>query len=102
MNEIEQLISIIFNNFNIPYIISINIFTYTIIKIVDYFNGQKKVSCGLKRVILLICTIVLAILYKLLTNIENEVLLNSSISAPVIYSWAIKPIVEKFGVGYKK
>lgn len=102
MSDIEQVIHIIFTNFDIAYIVSINVLTYSIIKIVDYFNGKKKVPCGLKRLILLICTIVLAIIYKLSTDITNYVLLNSSICAPVIYSWIIKPIIEKIGVGYKK
>lgn len=101
MSDIEQVTHIIFTNFDIAFIVSINVLTYSIIKIVDYFNGTKKVSCGLKRLILLICTIVLAIIYKLLTDIDNYILLNSSICAPVIYSWIIKPIITKIGVGYK-
>ena len=101
MNETQELIQVIFNNFDIAYIFSINVLTYSIIKIVDYFNGPRKVACGIKRLILLICTIVLAIIYKLLTDIDNYVLLNSSICAPIIYSWIIKPIITKIGVGYK-
>lgn len=101
MEEIRNVINILFNNFDLAFILSINIFTYFIIKCVDYFNGTKKVSCILKRLILLICTIVLAIIYKVSTDITNYVLLNSSICAPVIYSWIIKPIIKKIGIGYK-
>lgn len=98
----NKLIDIIFENFDIPYILSIIILTYMVIKFIDYFNGDKKVSCLLKRIILLSCTFILAIAYKLFTDIDNYILINSSICAPVIYSWVIKPIVEKIGVGYKK
>ena len=97
----EKLIDIIFTNFDIAYILSINVLTYSIIKIVDYFNGSKKVACGIKRLILLICTLVCAIVYKLLVDIDNYVLLNSSICAPIIYSWLIKPILSQIGIGYK-
>lgn len=101
MEEIRNIINILFNNFDLAFILSINVLTYSIIKIIDYFNGTKKVSCILKRIILLICTIVLAIIYKVSTDITNYVLLNSSICAPVIYSWFIKPIIKKIGIGYK-
>lgn len=98
----EQLIDIIFNSFDIPFILSINVLTYSIIKIVDYFNGTRKVACGIKRLILVICSIVLGIIYKFSTDIDNKVLINSVICAPVIYSWIIKPIIDKIGIGYKK
>ncbi len=97
-----EIINIITDNFDIAYILSINVLTYSIIKIIDYFNGTKKVVCGIKRLILLICTIVLAIVYKCYTDIDFYILLNSSICAPVIYSWVIKPIIQKIGIGYKK
>lgn len=100
MNNME-IINIITDNFDIAYILSINVLTYSIIKIIDYFNGTKKVACGIKRLILLICTIILAIVYKFCTDIDSYVLLNSSICAPVIYSWIIKPIIKKIGIGYK-
>ena len=96
-----EIINIITDNFDIAYILSINVLTYSVIKIIDYFNGTKKVVCGIKRLILLICTVVLAIVYKFYTDIDNYVLLNSSICAPVIYSWIIKPILKKIGLGYK-
>ena len=98
MNEIFE---IVLNNFDVAYIISVNVLVYVVIKIVDYLNGAKKVPLGLKRIITLVCTIILAVIYKLLTDIDNYILLNSSICAPVIYSWIIKPILKKIGVGYK-
>lgn len=97
----EDIFKIILNNFDIAYIISVNVLVYAVIKIFDYLNGTKKVPLRVKRIITLICTIILAIIYKLFTDIDNYVLLNSSICAPVIYSWIIKPIIKKIGLGYK-
>ena len=99
---LTDIITQIINNFNFAYMLSINILTYLIIKIIDYFNKDKQVSLIIKRIILISCTIVLAIIYKLFTNIDNEILLNSTIAAPVFYSWVIKPIIDKYKLGYNK
>ena len=98
----NNIIQILVDNFDLAFILSINVLTYSVIKIIDYFNGTKKVACGIKRLILVICAILLGIVYKFTTKIDNKVLINSIICAPVIYSWIIKPIIEKIGVGYKK
>lgn len=95
---INQLI----NNFNFAYMLSINILTYMLIKTLDYFNKDKQVSLFIKRLILVLSTIILAIVYKIFTDINNEILLNSTIAAPVFYSWVIKPILEKYNINYKK
>lgn len=97
----ENLIDTIFTNFDIAYILSINILTYTIIKIIDYFNGDKKVSLGVKRLVTIIAAIVCCVIYKCFTDIENLILINSTIAAPITYSWLLKSIIKKLGIGYK-
>lgn len=92
----------IINNFNFAYMLSINILTYMLIKTLDYFNKDKQVSLFIKRLILVLSTIILAIVYKIFTDINNEILLNSTIAAPVFYSWILKPIITKYNMGYKK
>lgn len=92
----------IINNFNFAYMLSINILTYMLIKTLDYFNKDKQVSLFIKRLILVLSTIILAIVYKIFTDINNEILLNSTIAAPVFYSWILKPIITKYNIGYKK
>ena len=76
-------------------------FTYTIIKIIDYFNGDKKVSLGVKRLVTISAAIVCCVLYKCFTDISNSILINSTIAAPVTYSWLLKSIIKKLGIGYK-
>ena len=97
----NNIIQTLVDNFDLAFILSINVLTYSVIKIIDYFNGTKKVACGIKRLILVICAILLGIVYKFTTEIDNKVLINSIICAPIIYSWIIKPILKKIGVGYK-
>lgn len=93
---INQLIS----NFDFAYTLSINILTYFIIKLIDIANGDKKVSTLTKRIVLVCCTIVCCIIYKIYTPIENYILINSTILAPVAYSWVFKPILKKLNINY--
>lgn len=102
MEQIGKIIDILLNNFNIAYMLCVNILTYGLIKIIDRINKEQKVKLIIKRICLIVCTIVCCIIYKLTTQIENIILINSTIAAPVFYSWVIKPILTKYKIGYKK
>lgn len=98
----EQLVDIIFNNFDFGYMMAVNVLTYILIKILDYINGEKTVSVLLKRIILVISIVILALLY-IVTGYENKIiLLNSAILSPVFYSWILRPILVKLKIGYKQ
>ena len=96
----EQITDILLSNFDISYMLSINILTYIIIKFVDYLNGKKKLKLIYKRLILIISTTICCIIYKFTTEIDNYVLINSTIAAPVFYSWVMKPIIKKLKIQY--
>lgn len=96
----EQIYNILINNFDIAYMLSINILTYIIIKIIDYLNGEKKLKLIYKRLVLIIATIICCITYKFTTDITNYILINSTIAAPVFYSWIMKPIIKKLKIQY--
>lgn len=100
--ELLDLITIITDNFNFPYMISINILTYFIIKTIDRLNGNKAVSTLIKRCILIASIIIITIIYKLNDYDNNISLLNSAILAPVFYSWILRPILIKLKIGYKE
>lgn len=89
-------------NFDFSYMVSVNVLTYLIIKIHDYFNGRKKVPIVIKRLYLFISILVLGIIYYFIGNIDTIVIINSSILAPVFWSWILSPIIDKVGIGYKK
>lgn len=102
MEQIDKIIDILLNNFDIAYMLCVNILTYGLIKIIDTINKKQKVKLIIKRICLIVCTIICCIIYKLTTQIENIILINSTIAAPVFYSWVIKPILTKYKIGYKK
>lgn len=98
----EELLQQMINNFDFAYMFSINVLTYILIKVVDYFNKDKKVSLLIKRLILIFSIILLCVLYKLTTDISNNILINSTIAAPVFYSWVLKPILKKYNLNYNE
>lgn len=93
--------NILLENFNIPFIVLVNVLTYILIKIIDYLNKEKSVSTNIKRIVLLISIIILFIVYKLFSDITTIILINSAIAAPVSWDIVFRPIVKRFGGGYK-
>jgi hypothetical protein len=98
---LNDVINQIINNFDFTYMLSINILTYTIIKIIDECNGDKIVKPIYKKLILLLSSIILFTLNITLTDINYNVLINSTIAAPVFWSWVVKPILNKYNLNYK-
>lgn len=98
----QTLIKQVFDSFDIIYILMINIVTYFLIKIADYFNGDKKVPVLTKRIFLVLATIIMFCIYKYNNYDDALRLINSSIAAPVIWTWILKPIINKLKIGYKQ
>ncbi len=101
MDFINIITEKIINNFDFSYIISVNLITYFIIKLVDYLNKEKIVTVLQKRIILIVSTIIMFGVYSILGYNNYIVLVNSSIFAPVFWSWLLRPIINKLGIGYK-
>lgn len=98
----QTLIKQVFDNFDIIYILMINIVTYFLIKTADYFNGDKKVPVLTKRIFLIIAIMIMFCIYKYNDYGDSLKLINSSIAAPVIWTWILKPIINKLKIGYKQ
>lgn len=98
----QTLIKQVFDSFDIIYILMINIVTYFLIKTADYFNGDKKVPVLIKRIFLVLATIIMFCIYKYNNYDDALRLINSSIAAPVIWTWILKPIINKLKIGYKQ
>lgn len=102
MDYIQTILDNIIANFDFAYMVSVNVLTYMIIKLIDYLNKDKNVTTLVKRIVLVSCVVVLAVAY-LLTGYDNYVvLINSAIAAPVFYSWILKPILKKLKINYKQ
>ena len=98
---IENIIDYTINNFNFGYIISINVLAYFIIQLIGYF-AKKKINKGVKIVVTCICSICMFLLYGEISDITKDVLINSTIVAPISWDWIIKPIAKKLNIDYKE
>ena len=98
---ISTFIDSFVSTFNLQYMFIVNVLTYVIIKTIDELNGRKRVSTWQKRLVLIISCLVVSLIYKYYDYVDSIVLINSSIIAPVSWSWIFKPIMEKIGFDYK-
>ena len=79
----------------------VNVLTYIIIKVIDYFNGDNKVPTWQKRCVLAISIVAMIGIY-ITAGYDNTIMLvNSAILAPVFWSWVVSPILKKLRIGYK-
>ena len=98
---IDVIVNGILSNFDFGFMFIVNVLTYIIIKVIDYFNGDNKVPTWQKRCVLVISIAAMAGIY-IAAGYDNTIMLvNSAILAPVFWSWVVSPILKKLGVGYK-
>lgn len=98
---IDVIVDGILSNFDFGFMFIVNVLTYIIIKVIDYFNGDNKVPTWQKRCVLVISIAAMIGIY-ITAGYDNTIMLvNSAILAPVFWSWAVSPILKKLGVGYK-
>lgn len=98
---ITNIIQTTLESFDFAYCISVNVLTYIIIRLISERNGHKDLTTWSKRKILIIVTITTGIAYYF-CNVDYRILLNSSILAPVFWSWIMKPICQRFNVDYRQ
>lgn len=102
MEYIGGIIDNTINSFDFGLVVSINIATYVIIKIIDELNGENKVNVWVKRIVMLSTAIVLSVIYHFIDASEDKLIINSIVLAPVFWRWIGKPIVNKLKIDYKK
>lgn len=98
---INPIIDTTLSSFDFSFCITVNIMTYVIIKLIDELNGSKSVSTWAKRGIMLISVFIVGFLYYI-SDTPLKLIINSSILAPVFWSWIGRPICDKLNIGYKK
>lgn len=98
---IDVIVDGILSNFDFGFMFIVNVLTYIIIKVIDYFNGDNKVPTWQKRCVLVISIATMAGIY-IASGYDNTIMLvNSAVLAPVFWSWVVSPILKKLGIGYK-
>lgn len=98
----DAIINQIISNFDFAYMFVVNILTYILIKVIDWANGNKIVPIWQKRLLLIISIIIVACVYTFIGYDNKIILVNSSIVAPIAWSWILRPIFIKLGAGYKQ
>ncbi len=101
MEYITSAIETTLSSFDFAFCIVVNVLTYLIIKWLSESKFKFKISTWRKRIILIISIIVVSIVYSIF-GVDNRLILNSAILAPVTWSWIFRPICEKFGLNYVK
>lgn len=99
---IDIMINNIISQFDFGYMFTINVATYIMIQIWDALNGKKVLTTWQKRLMLLLAIIITTTVYIVAHYPNPIILFNSAVFAPVFWSWVLKPILTKFGIGYKK
>ena len=95
----EELLSQLISNYNFNLILSINIVSYLIIRLLHKIMFTPK---GIKIFITILVSIAMGIIYHFISDISTEVLVNSVILAPLAWDWVFKPILNKIGIDYKE
>lgn len=98
----ELLFEKLFEIFSLEYMFSVIIASYLVIKFVDAVNGEKVVPTWLKRVITCAVGVVLFAVFIKFTDVTVQCLVASFFSALFIYDSAIKVIIKKFNIDYRK
>ena len=101
MEILYNTIQTTLNSFDFAYCIIVNVLTYLIINIINSRNGNIDMNMWSKRIILILCIIVVGSFYYF-NGSDIKLVLNSAIITPVFWSWVIKPICKHFKIDYKQ
>lgn len=98
----ESVLDKILEVFIIDFMFCVIMASYFIIKVIDYFNGDKAVPTWAKRIITFIVGSVCFYGYWKFANYEFQNLLASYFAAVFCYDTAIKFFIEKLNISYRK
>lgn len=99
---VEHFVELFSTHFDLSFMLCVNVLTYILIKAIDDINGDKSVGTWTKRLVMIISCFAIAAGYRAGGYEETVILINSSVLAPVAWSWIFKPILKKLGVDYKQ
>ena len=98
----EQLFDKLFEIFSLEYIVCVIFTSYFLIKLVDCMNGVKEVPTWAKRGITFVIGAVYVVFFRQLSDITIQCLVSSFFVALFIYDGAIRYLLKKFDIDYKK
>lgn len=98
----DVLVTKFFEIFSLEYMFSVIVASYLIIKLVDALNGENIVPTWLKRTITCAVGVALFVVFIKFTDVTLQSLIASFFSAVFVYDTAIKVIIQKFNIDYRK
>lgn len=98
----EPIFERILSVFSFEYMFSVIIASYFVIKVIDSFNGDKAVPSRIKRLITFCVGAISFWVFHTSTEVAFETLISSYFAAVFFYDAAIKYIIRKLDVDYKK
>ena len=101
-NILSEILRTTATSFDFAFVICVNVLAYLVIKLVDKLNGNKVVSTWNKRVITLVCALIMGVIYFSLKLGDVKVVLNSIILSFVFWSWIMNPILAFFNIDYRQ
>ena len=99
MEIINQIIQQVINSFDFTYCVVVNALTYILVTVFIYLC-KSNVTRTIKKLVLLFSIIVVSTIYYAI-GVDAKLIINSSILAPISWTWIIKPILSKLGYDYK-
>lgn len=99
MEIINQIIQQVINSFDFTYCVVVNALTYTLVTVLIYIC-KSNVTRTIKKLVLLFSIVVVSTIYYVI-GVDAKLIINSSILAPISWTWIIKPILSKLGYDYK-
>ena len=99
MEIINQIIQQVINSFDFTYCVVVNALTYILVTVLIYLC-QSNVTRTIKKLVLLFSIVVVSTIYYAI-GVDAKLIINSSILAPISWTWIIKPILSKVGYDYK-
>ena len=99
---VGHFVELFSTHFDLSFMLCVNVLTYILIKAIDDINSDKVVGTWTKRLVMIISCFAIAAGYRAGGYEETVILINSSVLAPVAWSWIFKPIFKKLGVDYKQ
>lgn len=99
MEIINQVIQQVITSFDFTYCVIVNALTYVLVTVLIYLC-QGNVTRTIKKLVLLFSIVIVSTIYYAI-GVDTKLIINSSILAPISWTWIIKPILSKLGYDYK-
>lgn len=101
MEILNKIVDALISNFDFAFMLSVNVLTFIIIKIIDELNKERQVSTWIKRFIAVICGAGLAVLFFYSADVRLSILVYSFILSLISWDFIFRPIVKIIKKGYK-